>query len=326
MRLQEVLFFVSLYLVAIAQSGHKPCVQAFGADQFDENDPEECIAKSSFFNWWYFCMCGGTLMTVQFLNYVQDNLSWGLGFGIPCISMIIALIVYLSGTTTYRFMTKSNEESPFVRIGRVFLVAGKNWRKKIQGGTGKSRSVEGSEQFRVLVPFARTITGKPSGITTLQRIGTGVSLSAISMITAALVEQKRLEVVSEHGLVDKPDAPVPMSIWWLIPQYSLFGVSEAFTMVGLQEFFYSQVPPELRSVGLSLYLSVFGLGNFLSSFTISIIDKLSSKYMDRSWFTDNLNQAHLDYFYWLLAGMSLVALLAFQLSTKAYIYRRSNTV
>ncbi|KAL9666814.1 hypothetical protein QQ045_001156 [Rhodiola kirilowii] len=418
MGIQKVLFFVSLYLVAIAQSGHKPCVQAFGADQFDENDPDECIAKSSFFNWWYFCLCGGTLMTVQFLNYIQDNLSWGLGFGIPCISMILALILFLSGTTTYRFMAKQNKENPFVRIGRVFVAAAKNWRVKLQDSAGPLY-LKGSEEFRflerallvsdsskedarmctvaeveeaktfvqlvpiwatclvygivfsqfstfftkqgatmdratgfgfdvpaaslqsfislsiilfipiydrILVPFARSITGKPSGITTLQRIGTGISLSAVTMIIAALVEQKRLEVASKHGLIDNPHATVPMSIWWLIPQYSLFGVAEGFTMVGLQEFFYSQMPPELKSVGLSLYLSVFGLGSFLSSFMISIIDKLSSKYMDWSWFADNLNRAHLDFFYWLLAGMSLIALTAFMLSTKAFVYRKRNPV
>lgn len=179
---------------------------------------------------------------------------------------------------------------------------------------------------RIFVPVARTITGKPSGITTLQRIGTGIFLSVITMIIAALVEQKRLDVASKHGLIDNPHATVPMSIWWLVPQYSLFGIAEGLAMVGLQEFFYSQMPPELKSVGLSLYLSIFGIGNFLSGFMISVIDKLSTKYTNCSWFADNLNRSHLDFFYWLLTGISVVALAAFMFSTKAYVYRRSNTV
>nr|CAN71100.1 hypothetical protein VITISV_000974 [Vitis vinifera] len=38
---------------------------------------------------------------------------------------------------------------------------------------------------RIFVPIARTLTRKPSGITMLQRIGTGMFLSAISMVIAA---------------------------------------------------------------------------------------------------------------------------------------------
>lgn len=129
-RLQIVLFFFSLYIVAFAQGGHKPCVQAFGADQFDEQDPEECKAKSSFFNWWYFSFCAGILVSLFALIYIQDNLSWGLGFGIPCIMMCFSLIVFLLGSFTYRFSKKSDERNPFLRIGQVFIRAARNWQTK----------------------------------------------------------------------------------------------------------------------------------------------------------------------------------------------------
>ncbi|KAI4324137.1 hypothetical protein L6164_023699 [Bauhinia variegata] len=125
-RLQVILFFFSLYLVAIGQGGHKPCVQAFGADQFDEQHPKECKDRSSFFNWWYFTMCGGCMLTLWILMYIQANLSWALGFGIPYVAMIIALLVFLLGTMIYRFNIDSDEKSPFVRIGRVFVAAIRN--------------------------------------------------------------------------------------------------------------------------------------------------------------------------------------------------------
>lgn len=123
---QVVLFYSSLYLVAFAQGGHKPCTQAFGADQFDESNPEEAAARSSFFNWWYFGMTMGAVVSLLILSYVQDNVSWGLGFGIPCIIMVLALVIFLSGTKTYRYY-QLKDENPFARVGRAFAALIRNF-------------------------------------------------------------------------------------------------------------------------------------------------------------------------------------------------------
>ncbi|XP_054814350.1 protein NRT1/ PTR FAMILY 5.10-like [Prosopis cineraria] len=421
--IQVILFFFSLYLVAFAQGGHKPCVQAFGADQFDREHPEELKARGSFFNWWYFTFCAGLLVTISVLNYIQDNVGWVLGFGIPCIVMVIALFVFFCGTWTYRFSIQGDEKSPFLRIGKVFIVALRNWgiTPSAIASEEEARGTmphQGSKQFRflnkalvapdgsrkdgqvcdvyeveeakavlrlfpiwatsliyavvfaqsptfftkqgvtldrkiwpgifvpaaslqsfislsivlfipiydrIVVPIARAITRESAGISMLQRIGSGMFLSTISIIVAAFVEMKRLKMARDYGLVDKPEVTIPMSIWWLIPQYVLFGISDGFTMVGLQEFFYDQVPDELRSVGLALYLSIFGVGNFLSSFLVSCIEKATSGDLYDSWFSSNLNRAHLDYFYALLAVLSIVELFAFLFFSRSYVYRRAST-
>ena len=178
---------------------------------------------------------------------------------------------------------------------------------------------------RFFIPIVRSFTRIPSGITMLQRIGVGFLIHALSMVVAALIEVKRLKTAQEYHLVDMPSMMIPMSVWWLLPQYLLFGIADVFTLVGMQEFFYDQVPTELRSVGLALYYSVFGVGNFLSSFLISVIEKATGGEDRDSWFSNNLNRAHLDYFYWLLFGLSLVGFAAYLHFANSYVYKRRGT-
>lgn len=69
----ETLFFVALYVLSIGDGGHKPCVQTFAADQFDDDTPEEKDAKSSFFNWWYLGIVAGATAGVLVPIYLQVN-------------------------------------------------------------------------------------------------------------------------------------------------------------------------------------------------------------------------------------------------------------
>lgn len=83
----------------------------------------------------------------------------------------------------------------------------------------------------IFVPIARSITKNPLGLTTLQRSGIGLFITIISMIVAGFIERKRLATAVKYGLVDMPNATVPMSIWWLIPQYMILGCSYVFALI-----------------------------------------------------------------------------------------------
>jgi solute carrier family 15 (peptide/histidine transporter), member 3/4 len=82
-----------------------------------------------------------------------------------------------------------------------------------------------------------------------------------------------------------------------------------------------QMPDSMRSVGIALYASILGIGAFMSSTLISFIDKITSRNGD-SWFSNNLNRAHLDYFYWLLAGLNILELILFIYLTRGYVYKK----
>ena len=148
-----------------------------------------------------------------------------------------------------------------------------------------------------------------------------MAVSLAAMCVAALVETRRLEMAREHNLVEDTEATVPMSWSWLVPQYVMVGVADVFVIVGMQEFFYDQMPSELRSLGIALYCSVIGIGGFISGTLISLIDRITRKGGGDSWFSDNLNRAHLDYFYWLLAGLSAAELALYICFARVYTYK-----
>jgi len=174
---------------------------------------------------------------------------------------------------------------------------------------------------RVFVPLARKFTGKPTGITVLQRIGVGLFLSILNMVVSALVEAKRVGVAKEHGLIDDPKAVLPISIWWLFPQYLITGMSDAFTIVGLQELFYDQMPEALRSLGAAAYISIVGVGSFVGNIVIVVVEAITSRSGEK-WLGNNLNRAHLHHFYWVLAGLSAVNLCLYVWISMVYVYKK----
>ncbi|KAM3391712.1 hypothetical protein ACQJBY_013045 [Aegilops geniculata] len=174
---------------------------------------------------------------------------------------------------------------------------------------------------RVLVPALCCATGTPSGLTLLQRVGTGMVMSMVAMCVGALVETQRLDMAWKNNLVDNDMAMIPMSWAWLVPQYVMIGVADVFVLVGMQEFFYDQMPSELRSLGIALFYSVMGIGGFVSGALISLIDHITRSGGGESWFSDNLNRAHLDYFYWLLASLSAAELALYIYITRRYVYK-----
>ena len=136
--------------------------------------------------------------------------------------------------------------------------------------------------------------------------------SVLSMTTAAMVERKRLRLAERE---------IAMNVLWLAPQYLILGFGDGFTLVGLQEYFYDQVPDSMRSLGIAFYLSVIGVGNFCSSFLITVVDHATEMSSGRSWFREDLNKSRLDNFYWLLAAMSALNLCVFVFLAKRYSYK-----
>ncbi|RHN68321.1 putative proton-dependent oligopeptide transporter family, major facilitator superfamily [Medicago truncatula] len=173
---------------------------------------------------------------------------------------------------------------------------------------------------KVLVPIMRKITGNERGISILRRIAIGLAFSVMVMIVAALVEAKRLRMHEQEILRSGETGKNTMSVFWLVPQYLILGFGDSFSLVGLQEYFYDQVPDSMRSLGMALYLSVIGVGSFLSSFLITIVAHVTEK-NGKSWIGKDINSSRLDRFYWMLAIINALNLCAYLFLAKRYTYK-----
>lgn len=429
--IQSAVCFIALYLIALGTGGIKPCVSSYGADQFDDADEAEKKRKGSFFNWFYFSINVGALIAGSFLVYIQDNVGWGLGFGIPAAAMAIAVCTFFSGTRLYRNQKPGG--SPLTRLSQVVVASFRKYRVEVPADKSQlyetadaESAIKGSRKLdhtqdlsffdkaavetqtdhvkdpvnpwrlctvtqveelkaiirllpvwatgivfatvynqmgtlfvlqgytmdphvgnstfeipaaslsifdtlsvlfwvpvydRIIVPVARRFTGHKSGLTQLQRMGIGLFISIFAMISAAILEVVRLKMVRRHDYYDYKY--VPMSIFWQVPQYFLIGCAEVFTFVGQLEFFYEQAPDAMRSMCSALSLTTNALGNYLSSVLVTIVTRISTRHGKLGWIPDNLNYGHLQYFFWLLAVLSVINLGVYLLIAKWYTYKKA---
>ncbi|GMI91200.1 NRT1/ PTR family 4.5 [Hibiscus trionum] len=174
---------------------------------------------------------------------------------------------------------------------------------------------------RVFVPIARKITGIPTGIRYLQRIGVGLVLSAISMAVAGIVETQRKSVAREHNMVDSLQ-PLPMSVFWLGYQYAIFGLGDMFTFVGLLQFFYAESSARMKSLGTAISWCSLAFGFYLSSVVVEVVNKVSGGWLANN----NLNRDKLNYFYWLLAALSVLNFGIYLACASWYRYKKVEVI
>ncbi|KAK9742409.1 hypothetical protein RND81_03G170600 [Saponaria officinalis] len=418
----KVVFFTAAYLVSIATGGVKPCLEAFGADQFDDNHSKERKQKMSYFNWWNVFLNAGGILGVTVIVYLQDNVGWGAAFILTTTVMGLAVVTFFFSRSFYRYRTAQG--SPLTPLLMVLVAAlakrhlscpsdssllyevpvsesrqgqvlshtnrlrfldkaaileennirpaGKKnkprrlttvtqveelkliinlipiWLASLIFGIGSSQSQtffikqasstnrRVSNHFdipaaslgtltsiisfitapiydKVLVPYLRRKTGNERGITILNRIAIGMVLFIMSMMVAALVESKRLIAL---GNGDK------LRVFWLAPQVLIIGLGDTFSLIGLQELFYDQVPDSMRSLGVAFCLSVIGVGGFLSSLLIAIVNSVTGINSGMKWIGKDVNHSRLDRYYWFLTLIFVLNLGVFIVLIKHYSYKR----
>ncbi|OEL25779.1 Protein NRT1/ PTR FAMILY 3.1 [Dichanthelium oligosanthes] len=442
---QLAVLYVSLLLNAFGAGGYRPCIVAFGADQFDESRAAERARSWGFFNWYYFCNGASMLLAVTAVVYVQDNVGWGWGLGVPAFCMGVSVAAFVAGYPMYRRLDMAG--SPFTRLAQVVVAAAKKrrlpagdvdpgslyendeldapismygklvhtdqlsffdraavvtdgdlvaptddaasgkpsaapvpnpWRlstvhrveelKSVirmgpiwaagilvitasstqhtfslqQATTMDRRLAPGLSAFqipagsmtvfallamlltlfvydRALVPLARRFTGLDRGISFLHRMGVGFAVCVLATLVAGFVERHRRHAAAAAGATDAGTSP--LSAYWLVPQYALHGVAEAFTSVGHLEFMYDQAPESMRSTATALFWLSISLGSYASTALVDAVHRWSAGPGGANWLPDNINHGRLDYFYWVVTALQFMNLVYYAVCAKRFTFK-----
>ncbi|RNA38646.1 solute carrier family 15 member 1-like isoform X1 [Brachionus plicatilis] len=110
---------IALFIIAVGTGGIKPCVSAFGGNQFH---PSQKKYLATFFSVFYLSInvgsTIGTILTPIFRNDVkcfgQD--CYPLAFGVPAVVMVASIIIYAIGTPFYNRSDETNKKGSNIII------------------------------------------------------------------------------------------------------------------------------------------------------------------------------------------------------------------
>jgi peptide/histidine transporter 3/4 len=126
---QELVFLSGIYLCGVGIGASKAVFISFAAEQFDDRDDEGKKAKASYFSWYYAMANMGMLTAGTLLVWVEDKVSWGLGYGI-CGSFVVVVVGGLAATAPmYRMLPPAG--SPLKGVLQVLFALNRKVKLKV---------------------------------------------------------------------------------------------------------------------------------------------------------------------------------------------------
>ena len=309
---------IGLCLIAIGAGGIKPCVSANVGDQFGKSNAH---LLPTVFAWFYFSINFGSFFSELLTPALLDRKGPWAAFAVPGILMAIATFVFWLGRWKFvhvpaggmAFMRETFSGEGLRTIGRlgllyVFVVmfwalydqVGSAWvlqAKKMDRWVGGHELLASQIQavnpalIMLLVPvFSYVIyplLGRFMKVTPLRKMSIGFFLT-----TAAFVISGLIETWISAGAHPK--------ISWQLLAFVILTCAEVMVSITGLEFSYTQAPPRMKSVVMSMWMLTISFGNAFTAMVNYVIQR-----------PDGSSRLAGASYYWFFAGMMLITSLLF---------------
>ncbi|CAL9178705.1 unnamed protein product [Musa hybrid cultivar] len=117
---QLAFLYTAVGLIVVGSGGTQFNMLTFGAHQLDSVGDRDV-----FFNWSIVVMYAVGIIGSTSIVFVEDSISWALGFGVSAAANAIAVVLVLLGSKHYRRPAACG--SPFTGLARVAVAAIRKW-------------------------------------------------------------------------------------------------------------------------------------------------------------------------------------------------------
>ncbi|KAI3675316.1 hypothetical protein L1987_84905 [Smallanthus sonchifolius] len=244
------------------------------------------------------------------LPYIKP---WSIRFGIPAICALTATVLFLTGSLRYKH--SKPEGSPLTIALRVFVAAAT---KDFQQVTNFKQIYNDDDAHstsslrwldKAAIKFPDQAKSRSWTLCTVREVE-----------DTKTVETQRLHVIKNHGLLNKSNERIPMSVFVLLPQFLLLGAAEGITYSGIEHFLRGHVPETMYEYMCYFRMFVSGLGSMANVLWVYVVGKVSERNNDTNWFQHTSNRSRLDLYYWTLAGLGVVNVVIYTIVASFYKY------
>jgi len=175
---------------------------------------------------------------------------------------------------------------------------------------------------KILYPFMNS-RAFCCNVTPLRKMGMAFTNAILAMLISGITEIVRKSSYVQQFDASEMESPCggnlpvsDMNILWQAPQFFLLGMSRVLINTGAQDFFYSESPKSMKSTLFSVNYAVDGIGAMLGSVSILLVNSGG-----QPWITNNLNDGHLERYFFVIGAIMCVLFALFLVFAQRYTYK-----